>query len=131
VKHAWAGAWVNSLFRREPECEHMASDLIKEAVAVTRGYYGETPELGMITFVDAGKVKRKRDPGRCYKKAGFQRAKCPKHGDTFGPHYSLKGKPCSACAGLSGGGLIALQMVPEAMPEPISIVGQQLHMEAA
>ena len=28
VKHDWAGAWMNSLFRREPECEYLASDLI-------------------------------------------------------------------------------------------------------
>ena len=26
----------------------------------------------MITFVDADKVRRKRDPGRCYIKAGFR-----------------------------------------------------------
>jgi hypothetical protein len=25
VRHAWPGAWVNSLFRREPECDTVAS----------------------------------------------------------------------------------------------------------
>jgi hypothetical protein len=34
VKHAWAGAWICSAFRNESE--HLASDLILEAVAVTR-----------------------------------------------------------------------------------------------
>jgi hypothetical protein len=70
VKHAWAGAWMNSLFRREGGA--MASDLIRDAVAATRSVYGEPPPLGMVSFVDADKTKRKRDPGRCYRRAGFQ-----------------------------------------------------------
>jgi hypothetical protein len=69
TKHAWAGAWINSCFRNESP--HLSSDLILEAVAATRSFYGEPPPLGMVTFVDAGKVRHKRDPGRCYKKAGF------------------------------------------------------------
>jgi len=51
VKHAWAGAWVNSCFRNESR-QVLSSELIREAVAATRAYWGEPPPLGMITFVD-------------------------------------------------------------------------------
>ena len=68
--HEWAGAWVNSLFRRESGAR--ASDLIREALAVTRWRWGDPPELGMVTFIDRGKVRHKRDYGRCYLRAGFR-----------------------------------------------------------
>lgn len=96
VKHEWAGAWVNSLFRRESG--PVASDLIREAVAVTRHFW-EPPEIGLVTFVDASKVKRKRDPGRCYRKAGFQ----------------VRGRTKS--------GLICLGLDVNDMPDPISPAG--------
>lgn len=92
VKHAWAGAWVCSCFRNEGPA--LSSELIREAVAITRWVYGEPPELGMITFVNADKVRRKRDPGRCFVKAGFQRVNNTK------------------------GGLVALQLLPVNMPVP-------------
>jgi hypothetical protein len=92
VKHAWAGAWVCSCFRNESQI--LSSTLIKEAVALTRGIYGDAPEKGMITFVDTSKTRRKRDPGRCYRKAGF------KH------------------VGFTKGGLVALQLLPHEMPAP-------------
>lgn len=76
VKHEWAGAWVNSAFRREDG--PLASQLIREALAATRWYWPETPvvasavgDVAMVTFVDPSKVKRKRDLGRCYRRAGF------------------------------------------------------------
>lgn len=72
VKHAWAGAWVNSIFRNEGA--GLSSDLIRQAIAATVAEWPEVPDLGIITFVDAGKVKHKRDPGRCYLKAGFKPA---------------------------------------------------------
>ncbi len=68
VRHAWAGAWVNSLFRREDG--PVASDLIVAAVAMTRAIW-EPPPLGIVSFVDASKTRHKRDPGRCYRKAGW------------------------------------------------------------
>lgn len=68
VKHAWAVAWVCSAFRNESAIR--SSELIAEAVRATRAVWPD-PELGMITFVDTDKVKAKRDPGRCYLKAGF------------------------------------------------------------
>jgi hypothetical protein len=93
VRHEWPGAWVNSCFRRESG--PLASELIREAIAVTR-YFWEPPPLGIVTFIDTNKTRRKRDPGRCYRKAGF--------------------KVC----GQTKGGLVALQMLPGSMPEPIA-----------
>ena len=52
--HAWAGAWVCSAFRNEGAGR--ASDLIRQAVAATRAYWGEPPELGLVTFIDRRKV---------------------------------------------------------------------------
>lgn len=94
VKHAWAGAWVCSMFRNEGSS--LSSDLIREAVAVTRWKW-QTPELGMVTFVDTEKTRHKRDPGRCYRRAGFE--------------------PC----GYTQGGLFALRLPPESMPLPRSV----------
>jgi hypothetical protein len=92
VRHAWPGAWVNSLFRNEgPE---LASTLIRDAVAATIVFFGGPPELGMVTFVDPRKVRPNRTPGRVYLRAGFR------------------------LVGRTKGGLLAFQMLPEDMPEP-------------
>ena len=91
VKHAWPGAWVNSLFRNEGA--GLSSQLIIEAVAVTRSIW-DPPLLGMVTFVDADKTRHKRDPGRCYRKAGFRHV------------------------GFTKGGLWAFQMLYPDMPDP-------------
>jgi hypothetical protein len=106
TKHAWAGAWVCSCFRNESQ--HLSSELINEAVAATRSVWPEIPELGMITFVDPRKVKRKRDFGRCYRKAGW--------------------KEC----GMTKGGLVALQLLPENMPpaKPANDRGMELFQAA-
>ena len=72
AQHAWKGAWVNTLFRNEGT--GLSSDLIRRAVAHTRDKWPETPELGMVTFIDPEKVRHKRDPGRCYLRAGFHHA---------------------------------------------------------
>lgn len=93
VRHAWPGAWICSLFRNESP--RLSSEMIREAVAITRGVYGEPPDLGFVSFVDACKVRHKRDPGRCFLRAGFRRV------------------------GETKGGLLVFQMLPEAMPEPI------------
>lgn len=90
VKHQWAGAWVCSLFRNEGAGR--ASDLIRQAVAATIAEFGPPPALGMITFVDQAKVRAKADPGHTYIIAGF--------------------RPC----GRTKGGLLAFQLLPEAMP---------------
>lgn len=90
TKHAWAGAWVNSLFRNEGA--GLSSELIIEAVALTRAFWPDVPPLGMVSFVDAEKTRHKRDPGRCYRKAGW--------------HH----------VGYTKGGLHALQLLPSEMP---------------
>jgi hypothetical protein len=92
VKHQWAGAWMCSCFRNESPM--LASELIRDAVAVTRWVYGEPPALGMVTFIDRRKVRRSRVYGYTYRRAGF--VEC----------------------GETRGGLLALQLHPEAMPEP-------------
>jgi hypothetical protein len=97
VKHAWAGAWVNSMFRRESG--PVASELIREAVACTRWMWPRVPELGLITFIDRSKVRHKRDFGRCYLRAGFR------------------------AAGITKGGLLAMQLLPEDMPEAQQPIG--------
>ena len=53
VKHAWAGAWMCSLFRNEDPSRYLSSELISDAVAATRAHFGKPPTLGMVTFVDA------------------------------------------------------------------------------
>jgi hypothetical protein len=68
VQHAWAGAWVCSCFRNEGPA--LSSDLIRQAVSVTRWRWALNTR-GMVTFVDPGKVRHKRDPGRCFIRAGF------------------------------------------------------------
>jgi hypothetical protein len=105
VKHEWAGAWVNSLFRRETT-PMLSSVLISQAVSATRFHWGEPPAIGMITFVDSAKVRKKRDVGRCYRKAGFSHV------------------------GYTKGGLYAFQLLPAAMPEPRPAAGTQLQLIA-
>lgn len=103
--HQWAGAWVCSLFRNEGA--GLSSDLIREAIAATQAVMGSPPPLGMVTFVDPGKVRRKRDPGRCFRRAGFEPV-----GST------------------SKRGLLVLQLLPEAMPEASAPIGWTGHLFA-
>lgn len=93
VRHAWGGAWVNSLFRNEGA--GLSSELIRDAIAATRSVWPTVPELGIVTFVDAAKTRHKRDPGRCYRRAGF--------------HH----------VGFTKGGLWAFQMLLADMPAPM------------
>lgn len=105
VRHAWAGAWVCSLFRNESPS--LSSELITEAVSATRAIFGEPPSLGMVTFVNAKKVRPKRDPGRCYLRAGWRRV------------------------GETKGGLVALQLLPCDMPAACQPLGAQLSLSGA
>lgn len=89
VKHAWAGAWVCSIFRNEGA--GLSSTMISEAVAATRAFFGAPPALGIITFVLPSAI-RSTNPGACYKRAGWKRVGAAKDG-----------KPC-------------LQQLPDAMP---------------
>ncbi len=95
VQHAWAGAFVNSLFRREELCPYRASQLITAATAATRARWPQVPDLGIVTFVNADKVRRKRDPGRCYRRAGWH------------------------LVGTTRAGLLAFQLQRAEFPEPL------------
>src|SRR5262249_55540597 len=90
VKHRWAGAWVNSCFRKE--VPGLASEYIRDAIAATR-FFWPAPETGLVTFVNPVKVRHKRDIGRCYLRAGFKRD------------------------GTTKGGLYAFTMSIDSMPE--------------
>lgn len=108
VKHEWAGAWICSAFRNEGAGK--ATDMIVDAVAATRYHYGEPPELGMITFIDRGKVKPTMVRGRpvygwTFRKAGFEEV-----GET------------------KTNKLLALQLLPEKMPPAEPARGYQLDM---
>lgn len=104
TKHEWAGAWVNSLFRNEGA--GLSSDLIVEAVACTRWHWGDPPALGMVTFIDVTEIRHKRDPGRCYRRAGF------------------------VPVGHTKGGLLTLQLLPQRMPSARPAVDAQAPMPA-
>lgn len=105
VKHAWPGAWINSCFRRESG--ELASSLIREAVAATRWYWPEVPELGMVSFIDPKKVKPRMVRGRMtwaqvYFEAGFVHV------------------------GYTKAGLWAMQLKQDRMPSPKPPIGAQL-----
>ncbi|MFZ2872569.1 hypothetical protein [Zavarzinia sp.] len=106
VKHAWPGAWICSAFRQEGA--GVASQLIRQAVAATRAHYGEPPAIGMVTFIDREKVRPIMVRGKpmwgwTYRKAGF------------------------VDAGETKGGLLALQLWPEAMPGPLAANQRTMH----
>lgn len=103
VKHAWAGAWMCSLFRNEAPDRYLSSALIRDAVAATRACFGKPPALGMVTFVDPSHVRTKRDPGRCYRRAGFRPV------------------------GFTKSGLVALQLLPADMPQQAIASGMSLN----
>lgn len=105
TKHAWPGAWINSLFRNEGA--GLSSDLIRQAVAATLAEWPDPPEVGMVTFVNADEVRRKRDPGRCYKRAGF------KH------------------VGYTKAGLLAFQLLPAEFPSPEPAIGANRRLVCA
>lgn len=97
VAHAWPGAWICTIFRRESDCPFLASDLIREAVACTRWRFGTPPELGMVTWIQPKKVRPTMVRGRevwgwTYRRAGF-----------------VDDAPTK-------GGFLTLRLPPEAMP---------------
>lgn len=97
VKHAWPGAWVNSLFRKE--CDGRASDFIRDAVSATRAVWPDVPDVGLVTFIDPLEVTPRKVRGRqaigvSYFEAGFLHV------------------------GYTKAGLWAMQLRPEDMPPP-------------
>lgn len=110
VRHAWAGAWVCSAFRNEGAGK--ASDMIHDALAATRAKLGEPPALGMVTFINRKKVRPIKRRGRDFWGwTWFQ----------VGFHY----------VGDTAGGLMALQILPDAMPAPEPARGVQTSLFAS
>jgi hypothetical protein len=103
VKHDWAGAWMNTMFRNEGG--QRASDLIREAIAATR-FMWDPPAIGLVTFVDPKSVpgtpvRGERIYGHIYARAGFRHV------------------------GFTKGGLWAWQLLPEDMPAAAPALGMQ------
>jgi hypothetical protein len=65
--------WRCSIFRNEGAV--LSSVLVREATERSYVYWrrrhGGLPSVPLTTEVDPGKTKRKRDPGRCFLKAGW------------------------------------------------------------
>jgi hypothetical protein len=100
VKHAWAGAWITSIFRNE-DAGPLASDMIRDALAYMRTQY-TLPALGCVTFVDPKMVpgipvRGERVKGFCFMMAGF------------------------CCVGETKSGKLAWQLLPGDMPAPQTI----------
>lgn len=100
VKHAWAGAWIVSIFRNE-NAGPLASAMIRDAMAIMQTFYS-VPALGCVTFVDPKKVpgvlcRGERVRGFCFWKAGFR------------------------AVGETKKGLIAWQLLPHQMPPPLAL----------
>lgn len=102
TKHEWAGAWICTAFRNEGSL--LSSSLVVQAESATRWYWGEPPELGFVTFVNRDKVRKKRDFGRCYRKAGWVEI------------------------GETKGGLLALGHSKELIPDPKPPIGVNLRL---
>lgn len=106
VRHAWPGAWICSAFRSEGAGR--ASELILEAVAATRAHYGDPPAFGMVTFINRDEVqpimvRGEKVWGWTWRKAGFVEV------------------------GETKGGLLALQLAPDAMPGPVAARPRSMH----
>lgn len=96
VKHQWAGAFINALFRKE--CEGVASAFIRDACAATRAEWPALPTLGMVSFIDPNEVTARKVRGRLcialsYFEAGFVHV------------------------GYTKAGLWAMQLLPEKFPD--------------
>ncbi len=67
----------NAVFRNEGSAYGRASDLIRAANAEA---WARWPGERLYTFVDPAKVRHKRDPGRCFIRAGYRRCGVTKTG---------------------------------------------------
>lgn len=106
VKHKWPGAWICSAFRSEDAGGSV--ELVQQAIAATRSFFGEPPENGLVTFIDCRKVEPimiRGVPsfGWIWIKAGF--------------HY----------VGKTEAGLLAYQILPDKMPSPHPAHARSMH----
>jgi hypothetical protein len=66
-------AWRCTIFRRpENSGEPRASDMILDAERALLALGMEPAPDGLLTYVDPSKVRHKRDPGRCFRRAGWR-----------------------------------------------------------
>lgn len=110
--HAWPGAWNCSLFRRE-RGDVVASEMIRQAVAVTRWKWPDVPPLGMITMIDRAKVRPTKVRGV----------------DVFGWTYLRAGFELEPIDTV--GGLLVLRMRPENMPDAEMPLGATVRLLGA
>ena len=125
VKHAWPGAWICSAFRSEGA--GCASQLIREAVAATRAHYGEPPPtLGMVTFINRSCRKcRKRHPVcGCAEPDWIVRPTMVRGVPVWGWTWFKAG---FVDVGETKGGLLAMQLLPDAMPSAYKAKPRSLH----
>lgn len=70
---AGGARWRCSIFRNEGP--HLSSVLVAEATRRTYDYwtrrFGQLPSVPLQTEVDPLRTRRKRDPGRCFRRAGW------------------------------------------------------------
>ncbi|MFB5761130.1 hypothetical protein [Paenibacillus medicaginis] len=76
VRDDGLNAWECTIFRNESGL--LSSDMIHAAVTATIAEWGTPPPDGIITYVDASKV-RSINPGCCFKRAGWRRIGKSKH----------------------------------------------------
>lgn len=96
-------AWCCTLFRNEAPERYLSSDLVTEAVAATVAAWGPPPAGGFVTTIDAARIRRKRDPGRCFLRAGF-----------VALDELTKDR-----------GLVILRLAPADHPDPVEALGTQ------
>jgi hypothetical protein len=106
VKHQWAGAWVCSAFRSEGAGK--ASELITQALAASKAFFGDPPPLGLVSFINRSKVKPTIVRGKpvwgwTWLKAGFR------------------------VIGETKGGLLALGIDPADMPNATPALPMSMH----
>lgn len=69
--------WRCTIFRNTRPDLYLSSDLVREATDRTRAHwlsrFGALPSVPLTTEIDPGKVRSKRDPGRCFLRAGWTR----------------------------------------------------------
>ncbi len=68
IRDDGVNAWECTIFRNESA--HLSSELVREAIAVTRREWGSPPPDGIITYVNQTKI-RSTNPGYCFKIAGW------------------------------------------------------------
>lgn len=100
-------AWCCSFFRNEGQAAYLSSDLVRSAVGATVAAWGIAPN-GFVTTVDPARTRRKRDPGRCFRRAGF--VELPER--------------------TKDRGLVILRLAPDRHPAPSPAAHTQMEMAA-